>query len=317
MVVNPLYSSFRQGFISMSAPAKIIMLLLIILLFVFLSSVAAALISLPLFGISLNQISLIIGHPDENNLNVIRFFQIIQSIFLFIIPSIIAAWLYSTNTSGYLQAGTKPSIISVFLVLSSLVTAVPFMNALTALNAKMILPEYLHGVETKIRSMEENAGELTKLFLEGKHTNDLLVNMLMIAILPALGEEFMFRGIIQRLFTDWSKNKHIGIFLGAFLFSFIHFQFYGFLPRLLLGIYFGYLLIWSKSIWLPVAAHFFNNGLAVLYYHYATDPIGETTMDTIGTGHGYLVALVGSLVLTAGILALVYANERVKYVLSR
>ena len=76
----------------------------------------------------------------------------------------------------------------------------------------------------------------------------------------------------------------MGIRITAFLFSFIHFQFYGFFPRFLLGLYFGYLLVWSGSIWVPVTAHFINNGLAVFYYHFAADPMGETSLDKIGTG---------------------------------
>ena len=87
--------------------------------------------------------------------------------------------------------------------------------------------------------------------------------------------------------------------MAAFIFSFIHFQFYGFLPRFLLGLYFGYLLVWSSCIWVPVTGHFINNGVAVLYYHFATEPMGETNMDKLGTSEEYNYALYLSIISTA------------------
>jgi len=86
----------------------------------------------------------------------------------------------------------------------------------------------------------------------------------MIALLPAIGEELLFRGVIQRIFIRWTKNSHWGIWIAAILFSALHMQFYGFIPRLLLGALFGYLLVWSGSMWLPIAAHFVNNAVAVI-----------------------------------------------------
>jgi len=97
-----------------------------------------------------------------------------------------------------------------------------------------------------------------------KNTPDLLINLLMIAILPAIGEELIFRGCFQNIFTRWTGNYHWGIWLAAILFSAIHMQFYGFIPRMLLGAMFGYMLVWGRSMWLPILAHLVNNGGAVI-----------------------------------------------------
>jgi hypothetical protein len=132
----------------------------------------------------------------------------------------------------------------------------------------------------------------------------------MIAILPALGEELFFRGILQRIFVEWTRNSHVGVILAAFLFSFIHFQFYGFIPRFLLGLYFGYLLVWSSSIWAPVAGHLINNGIAVLYYHFAVRPMGDTMMDKLGIEQGAYYALYLSVFLTSAIIGLIYLHEK-------
>jgi membrane protease YdiL (CAAX protease family) len=188
--------------------------------------------------------------------------------------------------------------------------AIPFMNAVTELNSALDLPVWLDAVEQKIKLMEENAARLTELFLKSETYGQLAFNLLMIAVLPALGEEFLFRGVLQRLFTEWTKNKHVGILIGAFVFSFIHFQFYGFIPRFLLGLYFGYLLIWSSSIWVPVAAHFINNGVAVIYYHFASQPMGETPMDQLGISESGNYLLYLSFFITILFVGMIYQHEQ-------
>jgi membrane protease YdiL (CAAX protease family) len=85
------------------------------------------------------------------------------------------------------------------------------------------------------------------------------------ALLPAIFEEFLFRGTLQPFFTKWFANKHLAIILTAFIFSAIHFQFFGFIPRFLLGIYLGYLLVWGKSLWLPIIAHLMHNAVSIIF----------------------------------------------------
>ena len=90
--------------------------------------------------------------------------------------------------------------------------------------------------------------------------SSLLINMVMIGVIPAIGEEFLFRGALQKIFSEWTKNKHLGIWISAILFSAMHLQFYGFIPRMLLGALFGYTLLWTGSLWIPIFGHFVNNG---------------------------------------------------------
>jgi uncharacterized protein len=302
--------TLRQSFIQMSSPAKLILVLLLVLFFMLLGSAVALLISIPLFGHDLSAIFRMIEYPEAGNIGLVKFFQIIQSIFLFIIPALIAAWLFSENTFQYLEAGNKASSFTLVLVLVSLFTAIPLMNFLASANSRLDFPHWLGGLESRIRAMEDSAGKLTELFLKSETITDLAVNFLMIAILPALGEEFLFRGVLQKLFICWTRNTHVGVILAAFTFSFIHFQFYGFVPRFLLGLYFGYLLVWSSSIWVPVTGHLINNGIAVIYYRYAVQPMGETAMDTIGTDQGENYILYISVFLTALTIGLIYQHER-------
>jgi membrane protease YdiL (CAAX protease family) len=308
--MNAFTNTLRQSFIQMSSPAKLMLLLILVLFFMILGSAIAVLLAIPLYDLDLASLYRLIENPDENNIGIIKFFQIVQSVFLFIIPALLAAWLFSKNSFDYLQAGKGASVITLAMVLSSLFLAVPLMNAVTMLNSKLDLPDWMNGLENTVKSMEENAARLTELFLESNSISDLAVNFLMIAILPALGEEFLFRGVIQRLFSDWTRNKHMGVILAAFLFSFIHFQFYGFIPRFLLGLYFGYLLVWSSSIWVPVAGHLINNGMAVIYYHFSKKPVGDTIMDKIGTGQDGNYPLYLSVFFTAILIGIIYLHEK-------
>ncbi len=305
-----LFTSFRQGFIRMSPPAKILLLILIITVLLVVSSMLSVVLAIPIFGIGMNEIFRVLSNPDESAIGIIKFFQISESLFIFLVPALLSAWLYSDNTVKYLQAGKKPGGFTLLLVLLTLGLCIPMMNALALFNSGMDLPGWMDPVENRIKAMEESAGRLTELFLAGRNARDLTVNLLMIAVLPALGEEFLFRGVLQRLFTDWTRNRHVGIWITAFAFSFIHFQFYGFLPRFLLGLYFGYLLVWSGTIWVPIVAHFINNAIAVVYYHFATQPMGETLMDKLGTTSDNHLALYISVFLTAILIGITFLRER-------
>ena len=86
----------------------------------------------------------------------------------------------------------------------------------------------------------------------------------MVAMIPAIGEELLFRGVLQKQLIKGLGNAHVAIILTAVIFSAFHLQFLGFFSRALLGMLFGYLYYWSKNMWYPILTHFTNNGLALL-----------------------------------------------------
>jgi len=101
-----------------------------------------------------------------------------------------------------------------------------------------------------------------------------------ISIIPAIGEELVFRGIVQNeLLRIWNK-KHFAVWVTGFIFSFIHFQFFGFIPRMLLGVLFGYCYLWTKSLWVPIAMHFLNNALTLLVSAFFKDSILNESQQT-------------------------------------
>jgi len=110
-------------------------------------------------------------------------------------------------------------------------------------------------------------------------------------VLPAIGEELYFRGSLQGILQQW-KGIRISIWITAIIFSTIHFQFYGFVPRMLMGAFFGYLLFWSENMWLPIVAHFTNNVLAIIFYYLKFNGFKVPDIDSIGIGNTMWIGLV-------------------------
>ena len=208
--------------------------------------------------------SIITDFENPDAVNILKLIQTLTSLGSFVIPPLILAYLFSQKTGEYLFLKKNISAVNIFLVIVLMLAAVPLINFLADLNSKMTLPSFLAGLESWMKEKEAAAAGITKKFLEIKSVPELILNLGMIALIPALGEELLFRGIVQRIFSEWTKNSHAGIWISATLFSAMHLQFYGFIPRLLLGVMLGYMLVWSGSLWLPIIAHFFNNASAVI-----------------------------------------------------
>lgn len=222
------------------------------------------LLAIPIFNLSLREINELITNNLENaGTSLIKYIQSIQSIGLFVIPGVVLWYLFFNDSKLFgKRKNIYPSYACV-LILLTIISMVPLINALVIWNSNLQLPEGMTEMENMLKKMENDAAVLTQKILEGTSIQQYLINLMIIAILPAVGEEFIFRGIIQRILTDWTRNSFIAILIAGVLFSTIHLQFYGFVPRLLLGIYFGFLFYWSGNIWLAIWAHFLNNALAV------------------------------------------------------
>jgi membrane protease YdiL (CAAX protease family) len=147
-------------------------------------------------------------------------------------------------------------------------------------NLKFHFPDFLGGFDSWARSLEDQQERLTKYLTEFSSLGEFLLAFVIIAIFPALGEEFLFRGMIQTQLHKASKNIHIAIWTSAILFSAFHVQFFGFVPRMLLGAIFGYLYYWSGNLLMPMFAHFVNNGFAVLMIYLNQQKIIEADIES-------------------------------------
>lgn len=261
---------------------KLTILLIIVLLSTLLISLLSILAALPFGGMN-NMMLFLSNSYDSNSIMFLKWLQISQSVGIFILPAVIVAYLFSKDgASSYLYLNTKLKPNMVLLSLLIMVVSLPVISELTKWNSQMVFPECLKGVENWMRAKEDQAQQLTDLFLDSKTGGDFWMNILMIGIIPGIGEELLFRGVIQRILKEWTKNDHWAIWLTAIFFSAIHLQFYGFVPRVILGAMFGYILVLGKSLWLPIIAHFMNNSMAVVAYHLSNIGVSHTDPDKIG-----------------------------------
>jgi membrane protease YdiL (CAAX protease family) len=186
------------------------------------------------------------------------------SIFTFILPGIFYWLKIEKKQLGNLNPGKLPLAGIFVLVFVIQLVFAPLNGTIQEFNQNMKLPAFLAPLEQFMQEMEQSLAQLTEFLTSFTSPLQLVFALIVIAGIAGVGEELIFRGLIQRKIYYASKNPHLAIWLAAFIFSAIHFQFYGFFPRLFLGAMFGYFYFWTGNLWVPIAAHIFNNGLAVL-----------------------------------------------------
>ena len=237
----------------------------------------------------------------------LKWIQLFQSAAMFLLPPLCMAYLWAKAPMQWLKVDKFQSFKVSSMAILLMLVALPAINLLADINQQMALPTFLEPLEAWMKTQEETAKQLTEQFLSVTTYSGLIINILLMALLPAVAEELTFRGVLQRLFqgsnvSDFRTVKvpHIAIWVTAILFSAIHMQFYGFLPRMLMGALFGYMLVWTGSLWVPILMHFTNNAMAVILYFVATRAGWDMEkVDAIGTGDTLWLGIV-SIVLTIG-----------------
>jgi membrane protease YdiL (CAAX protease family) len=197
--------------------------------------------------------------------NLLRLTLFTQDLIIFIsTPLLTQFFLWKDSTKKSLQLRT-PNLIILALGVMAIISISPLIDVLSTWNQGLQLPESLRSIEDWMINSEKAAEVATNTLLNTDSWGGFVMNIIIIAIMAGIGEELMFRGVIQKILIGWTKNIHLGILYTAIIFSAIHFQFYGFVPRMILGMVLGYLYIWSKSLWVPVIAHAINNALTVTF----------------------------------------------------
>ena len=258
------HNASRPGLIYQNAFVQLLVSLFVLLFTALVLSGITLLAGRLIFGDWISYIVNVHGDLSEVQLAYLKFAQALQHISFFVIPPVIVAWLMTGQASKYLKLSVSPGFTPVMLVAILSLVLLPLTGDLGVLNSGLNLPEWLSGMESWMQRKEEEAVWLTSWLIKSENIQSLLLNIFILAILPAIGEEFLFRGVLQQIFEKMFRSAHLSILVTAILFSASHLQFYGFLPRLLLGFVFGYLFYWSKSMWLPMVAHFVNNLVPVI-----------------------------------------------------
>jgi membrane protease YdiL (CAAX protease family) len=242
------------------------------------------------------------GLDDRGAVNGLKVLQIVGAIGTFIVSSLLLSFFYTGRWLGYFPFGRGMSGQAVLLMIVIMMAALPFVNFLTDLNTRFEIP--LEGLERYFRQMEEQTEKMMMTLVRADNLGALFVNLFMIAIIPAVGEELVFRGLIQRHLTDLFRNPHVAIVIASVIFSVVHFQIYSFLPRFFLGLILGYAFYYGKTLWYPMLAHLVNNGVAVIFYYLYFNGRAGDSLEEIGTMEVLPVAAAISILLVAGLMFL-------------
>jgi membrane protease YdiL (CAAX protease family) len=290
----------------MGSNQRIIFSVLITLMAMLLSMGLGSMLVMAIFKVQPMAMEGFLSAGSEASVNALKIIQACYGILGFAGGAVMAAQFLYEDPYHFLKiTGATTWKRSLPLVILMMMLALPFVTWLGYLNSFMVLPDSLSGLENWMKSAEDSNQQLVESFLAMDSVGDLLVNLLLIAVIPAIGEEFFFRGIIQQELLSKRMNPHVAIWLTAILFSAFHLQFYGFLQRMILGVLFGYLMWWSGSIWPAVAAHFTNNGFAVfMAYIYGYEELDQNLESAVESANSGWIWGVGSLAITCGLLYL-------------
>ncbi len=263
-------------------------------LFIFFALLLFGAIIGTLFGLVLLYFSglAVLGTPLDyfsdhgSGLQIARIMQLSSQIGFFIFPPLAFAWLvdgFPLRFLGFRKANhAQFYLVAIALMFVSL----PLVDFLSEINQSVQFPEALSGFENWIKEKESQAEALTKLFLGVSSLSDLLFNLFMMALVTAIGEELVFRSALQSLLAKLSGRQWVALLLSSLIFSLAHMQFYGLLPRFVLGLFLGYFYFLSGSIWVPITMHFVNNASAVVAFHLHYNDFTSTSMEQIGKGGG-------------------------------
>jgi len=281
------------------AYVKLILFGFLMFLSTLIFSSLGVLLSNSIFGVNaMSSPDLLLGVSDDPNIiSSLKLIQVMNAIGLFLVPAAAYAYVIGQKPSQFLKLNTAPKLILILLTIGIVLVSAPLIEWILTVNNSMSLPESLSTIENWMKNSEETAAKITQMFLKMESPTDYALALIIVAFLPSIGEEILFRGVIQKSIYDTSKNIHLAVIISGILFSAIHMQFFGFFPRMLLGVLFGYLFFWSGTLWVPIFAHFINNGTAVTMAYLSQIKVIDIDMnETIGFP---LPSIIGSAVLVA------------------
>jgi len=261
------------------SPLTVLTFLALLIIFSILLSSGIILLLEGWYGISIEEAFTAMTQENSRSIrDYVRSVLVINHLFIFILPSIfVTLFFFKRNWKRFLKFSfTPPEIQSVNALFATfiIIASFPIAQFTLWLNKQIPLPEWAKNIEETTSSLLQNMLSIESPF-------ELFLNILVVAIIPAFGEELLFRGVIQRNFEKWFRNPHAAVWLAAILFSTFHLQFEGFLPRMMLGALLGYLYFYSKSLWIPIIAHFIYNGIQIIAIYLYSNKISMVDIEQI------------------------------------
>ncbi len=298
---------------NISIAGKIMLLLGLILICTLLTAFSGLLLGNLYLDVDIAELGGYISKPEtDESIAFTKFYQILNQLGVFILPVFLFSFLVSAEPVTYLRLKQKPKTIVLSVSFLIIFTILPFINYLEDLNQGLQLPQLFSYIEEWMSDKEQQAAYLTEVIIKTGTFSGLLLNLLIVALIPAIGEELLFRGALLKLLKDITKNPHWAVIISAALFSAFHLQFYGFLPRFVLGLVLGYLFVFTRNLWVPIFVHFVNNAAAVIVFYLHHNGYIKVSMDDFGSMDN-AVYIIGSLLLTLWFISIIYKKERFSF----
>jgi membrane protease YdiL (CAAX protease family) len=247
-------------------------------------------------------------YANPSLLTFLRGMLVVQFFALYIIPVFLFARFCDPKPTQYLGL-TSAKPLYIILGVAALIVALPFVDWTGTINQNLI-PETTT-IGKWMKASEESAAKQIGFMLKRNTVQDLFLNLVLVAVFAGIGEELLFRGVLQRLFIKLFKNPWAGILVTAFIFSAIHLQFYGFIPRFILGILLGLIYWYSGSLWPAIIAHFAYDAFAVVMIWF-NPALADQESVTVSLGNKSIVAAI-SLALIIGIVILMKKRSTNSY----
>jgi hypothetical protein len=227
----------------------------------------------------------------EHTVSALWLLQFFGTTLPILLTPIIFSYFIVKNPDDYLKNHFHFSGWLILLVLATMFLSAPLMEYLGLLNQKIHLTQWMIDYEKSLAPLENAMMNMHSL-------GEMIYALLFIGLLTAIVEETLFRGCMQTVLQRWTKNAHVAIWITAILFSAFHMQFSGFIPRLFLGLLFGYFVAWSGSIWPAIIGHFVNNGTIVVWEYLYQNKITHIDPDIpqMFSNTGYWISLVAALI---------------------
>ena len=277
-----------------SAYSQLLIIALYALIGLIFGTILSIIVLILMYGSGIMHNGAALSGGDPAFASGLKISQVFTTVFTFIAPPVLLARREKIKIDSFYHF-KKPTVYLFFIVLVIMICSAPLMECLALANQKMILPDFLKSIENWMREKEDAAMKMTLLLLRIDNAGDFIINLLVIALLPAIAEELLFRGAVQRSFNRMFNNPHIAIWITAFIFSAIHVQFFGFFPRMLLGAAFGYIYLWTGSLWYAMFAHFLNNAFAVCqawYFQLHHIPLDQADNSSNFPWYGYVISVI-------------------------
>ena len=307
LAVNPMK---HFGFLQNLSPwGKALLLTALVIMSALFSAFGGLLAGKVVFGSDLETVFTILSNPSTPKaIAFMKFYQMINQFGFFIVPVFLFAFLISPSPSDYFTFNKIPGGIALLISALIIYSVLPFNHFLTELNGDIKFPGFLDSMGDWMKDKELQAEKLTETILKTRTLGGLAVNLVVVALIPAFGEELLFRVTGINLLKELTKNVHWAIIISAFVFAFFHIQFLSFLPRFMLGLLLGYLFVITGSIWAPVFAHFVNNASSVIIFYLYYNGTIDIPMEDFGATQN-TVYIIGSLLITIWLMSMLYYRE--------